>query len=573
MPLAPTHIWQRVRAGDPLPGLVLFALATIAALSVLPMATLFARALSDLDQGWASALGQVLSDGATWTALKNSLVTCGFGTALAILLGAGFAFLVTLTDVRAKAVLIFLFMLPMIIPPQVTALSWLQLTGPSSALLRAIGMAPGLGARNPLYSAEGITLLLGVQHAPMVFLALRATLVALPREAVEAARLSGAGRGRVWRDIVLPLSMPGLIAGGAVAFVSALGNFGIPAFLGIPANYYVLPTLVYQAMANFGTRVIADVAALSLVISVVVVAAILVQQALARRHDHRLVGLASAPLAFALGRARPLTELALWSVLVVILVLPLLALVAASLVPTFGVRLTTDTASIAAYAEVLLRQAATIRAIGNSLLLAGAAAILLIGIALPIAYLAARSRARGMRAVLALIDLPYALPGVVLGVACILLFLRPLPGLGVSIYGTAWIILFAYLAAFLSVAFKPIESGLAQLDPALEEAAQSAGAGFARRMRDIVLPTLAPAAAASAILVFLIAVNELTVSALLWSGGNETIGVMIFNLNDGGENAMASALSVVVVGLVLVLMTLLELMGRHLPRGAVPWRS
>ena len=48
--------------------------------------------------------------------------------------------------------------------------------------------------------------------------------------------------------IVLPLMTPPLVAGGALAFVSAIGNFGIPALLGIPAGYTVLPTLIYQRL-------------------------------------------------------------------------------------------------------------------------------------------------------------------------------------------------------------------------------------------------------------------------------------------------------------------------------------
>lgn len=98
-----------------------------------------------------------------------------------MLLGSSFAFAITLTDIRAKQSLVFCFMLPMMIPPQVTALSWLQLFGPASPLLSSFGMAPPLGSSHPLYSANGIALLLGIQHAPLVFLALRTSLVALAR--------------------------------------------------------------------------------------------------------------------------------------------------------------------------------------------------------------------------------------------------------------------------------------------------------------------------------------------------------------------------------------------------------
>src|SRR5690606_21721513 len=137
------------------------------------------------------------------------------------------------------------------------------------------------------------------------------------------------------------------------------------------------------------------------------------------------------------------------------------------------------------------------------------------------------------RAVDTLVDLPYALPGVVLAIACILTFMR-LPFTSVTLYGTLTIILLAYLSRFLVVMLRPVQASIRQLDPAMEEAAASAGAGLGRRLRTIVLPLAAPAAAAGAILVFLTAVNELTVSALLWSAGTETLGVVIFNLEDSG---------------------------------------
>ena len=553
--------------------LLILLLIVVCAFSILPVGRLLIEAFAQAGPGAQMPLVRALNSSATWNATLHSLYTSGLGTLISLVLGAGFGFLISLTDIRWKAALVFAFMLPMMIPPQVTALAWLQMTGPSSALLQALHLAPPLGSPNPLYSANGIALLLGVQHAPMVFLALRASLLTLPREAVEAARLSGASQARAWRDVILPLSSPGLIAGTAIAFVSAIGNFGIPAFLGIPASYYVLPTLIYQRMASFGTNIIGEVAALSIIIALIAIAGIALQYVIMRRRDYRLVGLASASLDFRLGRKRLAVEMVLWLIIAIILIAPLLALIAASLVPAYGVRLTFETMNLAAYGEVLFRQQATIRAITNSLVLATATAVILLVIAGPFGYFLAKYKSPLLKFVAALTEVPYALPGVVLAIASILLFLRPLPLIEVSLYGTLGIILFAYLARFMTVSIKPIQSSFEQMDPALEEAAQLAGARFLRRVRDIMLPLAAPAAAAGCILVFLISVNELTVSALLWSAGNETIGVMIFNLDDSGENAMASALSVVVVLLVLVLMLALELMGKRLPKGVIPWHN
>jgi iron(III) transport system permease protein len=548
-------------------------LIAIVLLSLAPSLRLLIEALSDLTQGRQSPLWQVLNSASTWRALWHSLYTSGLGMLIALVLGSLFAFAITLTNVRGKSWLVFCFMLPMMIPPQVTALSWLQLFGPASPLLKSIGMAPPLGSPQPLYSAEGIALLLGIQSAPLVFLALRTSLLSLPRELIEAARISGAKQTQVWGHIILPVTRSGLIAGGSMAFISSLGNFGIPAMLGIPAGYFVLPTLIYQRMASFGTGVLAEMAALSLLIGLLALAGVALQQHLMGRSRFGLGGHSGRSHDFTLGRWRTPVTATLVTILLIILVAPLLALIASSLVPAMGVPLNTETATLNAYAEVVGRQGATWRAVNNSLLLAGSAAVVLMLLSLPLAYRLQRLPERWRGVVLSAIEIPYALPGVVLAIACILLFVRPLPIINVALYGTLGLIFVAYLARFLVVCVKPVAASLAQLDPSLEEAAQLAGAGPWRRLGSIILPLVAPALFAGGLLVFLLAVNELTVSALLWSAGNETLGVLIFNLDEGGESVLASAVSVLVVIMVASLMLALSLLAPRLPKGVIPWQG
>ena len=545
----------------------------IVLLSLAPSLRLLIEALSDLGQGSQAPLWKVLNAASTWRALWHSVYTSGLGMLIALVLGSLFAFVITLTDMRGKAWLVFCFMLPMMIPPQVTALSWLQLFGPASPLLKSIGMAPPLGSPQPLYSAEGIALLLGIQSAPLVFLALRTSLLSLPRELIEAARISGARQTQVWGHIVLPITRHGLIAGAAMAFISSLGNFGIPAMLGIPAGYYVLPTLIYQRMASFGTGVLAEMAALSLLIGILALAGVALQQYWMNRSRFGLGGHSGRAHDFSLGRYRPLVTALLVGVLLVILVAPLAALAVSSLVPAMGVPLSVESITLNAYHEVIGRQGATWRAVRNSLWLAGGVALVLMLCSLPLAYRLQRLPPRLQQLTLSAIELPYALPGVVLAIACILLFVRPLPFINLALYGTLGLIFVAYLARFLVVCLKPVSASLAQLDPSLEEAAQLAGAGPWRRLITILLPLIAPSLFAGGLLVFLLAVNELTVSALLWSAGNETLGVLIFNLDEGGESVLASAVSVLVVIMVASLMLSLSLLAPRLPKGVVPWQG
>lgn len=550
-------------------GLVLL----VAILSLLPIGRLVVEGLAPGGQFSASSLGKALASQTTWTATANSLVTAIAGTVLAVLIGGVVALLATLTDIRARNAFTFCFVLPLMIAPQVTALAWLQLFGPSSTLLKLVGMAPGLGSRNPLYSREGIILLLGLQYAPLVFLTLRAGLRALPKELIEAGLAAGAGPLTVLRTVVLPLMTPPLVAGIALCFVSCLGNFGIPAFLGIPGNYVVLPTLIYQRLAGLGPGVLSEVAILSLLIGAIAMAGILLQDFMLRRRDFRITTTSSAARPFELGRWRGPVEVALWSFAVLVLALPFLGLITTSLIPAFGVPLNAGTATFANYAYVLLEHAAAKRAFFNSFMLSATAAVAIVLICVPLAYFIVWKRSRALRLLNMAAELPYAMPGVVLAIAAILLFLQPLPVFGVSLYNTVWIILFAYLARFLVLGLRPVVSGYLQIDRTLEEAAQIAGAGLPRRLVTIIFPLVAPAAVAGALLVFLTAFNELTVSALLWSSGAETLGVVVFSFEQGGDSTYASALAAITVLVTVALMLSTLTFAHKLPQGVLPWRD
>ena len=550
-------------------GLVL----VVGVLSVLPLARLLLEGIAPNGDLSGQAFARVLSSRTTWTATGHSLTTALGGTVLAVAIGGVVALVVSLTDIRGRNAFVFCFVLPMMIAAQVIALAWLQLFGPSSPLLKLIGLAPALGSRNPLYSAGGIIVVLGVQYAPLIFLTLRAGLRTLPRELIEAALAGGAGPITVLRTIVLPLMTPPLVAGIALSFVSCLGNFGIPALLGIPANYLVLPTLIYQRLAGLGPGVLSEVSVLSMLVGFIAIVGILLQDVMLRRRDFRISTTSSVARPFELGRWRLLVEIGLWSLSVMVLVLPLIALILTSLVPSVGVPLSSRTATLANYEFVLFGHDAARRALVNSFALSATAAIAIPLIAVPLAYFLVWRRSRLLRIVNLVTEMPYALPGVVLAIAAILLFLKPLPLLGFSIYNTVWIILFCYLARFLVLGLRPVISGYYQIDRTLEEASQIAGARLFRRLRSIIFPLLAPVASAGALLIFLTAFNELTVSALLWSSGSETLGVIFFSFAQGGDSTYAAALGTLTVLVTTALMLSTLFMAGRLPLGVLPWRD
>jgi len=219
-------------------------IAVIVVFSLLPMARLLVETVYPKGEFSLRSIHSGLGDPVVWKATRNTIVVGLGGTVFSVLLGVVVALVLTLTNIRSRQWLVLFFVTPLMIAPQVTALAWLQIFGPSSPMLHLIGMAPPLGTPNPLYSPQGIIMLLSIQYSPLVFLIVRAGLRKLPRELVEAAQSGGAGSFRVVFTIILPLMTPSIVAAAALTFVSCIGNFGIPAFLGIPANYLVLPTLI-----------------------------------------------------------------------------------------------------------------------------------------------------------------------------------------------------------------------------------------------------------------------------------------------------------------------------------------
>ncbi len=552
--------------------LVILLAACLVLLTLLPTGRLISAALTRAGEFMPTAALAEITSRAALRALVHSLETGVVSAILALALGLAAALAITLTDIRGRRVFSFLFVLSMMMAPQVVALAFIAATGPSSPLLNTLGLAPSPGTPNPLRSAGGIVAVLALHHAPLAFVTLRAGLRRIPRELVDAAAVDGASRLLVLTRIILPLMRGHIAAAGILCFVAGIGNFGIPALLGLPVNYLTLPTLIYRRLSSFGPSVIGDAAAVSLMLIVLTIIGLLVARRLTPGGDAKLEAGATVEGLWKVQRGGWALQVAMLLALLVVLVVPLASLVTAALVPTYGVGLGFNTLTFDNFTEVLVRQPVTARAFVNSLMFSGLAACLVAFLALPLGYVLARHGGKWRGLIEGLFDIPYALPGVVLALACILLLLKPLPLIEISLYGTPFIIIFAYVARFLPLALKPVTEAMAQFDPSIEEAASVCGAGPWERLRHILAPAAAPTMAAGALLAFLIAFNELTVSALLWSRGTETLGVVLFSLEEAGLVSAAAAVALAAVSVVALVMTVLDRMAELLPDDILPWR-
>ncbi len=580
MTLAAQTGWQTARPrpsrlGLALPGgLGLPLLVTVCAIlfGALPFLRLVAAAFAP---GWQfspeAALAEIGSRAAV-NATLHTLETAGLSAIGALLIGGSAAILLAVTDVRGKRTIAFALVFSMMIAPQVAALAFLSLLAPHSPILAFIGLSPAPGTPNPLLGRGGIALVMALHHAPLVAITLWTGLRSVPHSLIEAAQMEGAGPATIIGRILLPVLRPQIIAAALLAFVAGVGNFGIPALLGLPVNYLTLPTLIYRRLSSFGPAGLPDAAALSILVALVAAVGIAAGMLATRRAGGKVEIERPLEPFWTLGRARPIVLGGLLLLLTIKLGLPFLALLAEALTPALGVALSWQSLTFDKFAEVLLRQDVTVRAFRNSFLFAGSAAVILALAAIAFAYALERRMGRARRVVEAVIELPYALPGVVLAIACILMFLKPLPLLGVSIYATPFIILFAYLARFLPLALKAPLAAMAQIEAHHEEAAKLDGVTLWQMLRFIVAPILAPAAMVSALMVFLVAFNELTVSALLWSSGTETLGVVLFSLKEAGLAGEAAAVAISASGVILAAMLFLDLLAKRLPGNVLPWR-
>jgi len=504
---------------------------------------------SFLDAGVLSlkSYQKVFSYPSYYRALLNSVWISCATAAMCMVLGTLLAFLVIRTDLPGKKTLRTLLVLPYALPSFFAAIAWIQLLGPQGYLARLVLDVFGFAAVPwNIYSAGGIVFVLTVHYFILVFITVAGALERMDASLEEAARASGAGTGQIMRHITLPLVLPAIMAGGLLAFIGALANFGIPALLGMRARFFVLTTSIYYALAipDFGLAT-----ALSSMLVLVALVTMGLQFGIQRGESRFTVisGKAVHPSALKLRRIRHPLFLMTSVLVIFISILPILSMVLTAAMRYWGAPFTAANLTLQNFAYVLRFEAAQ-RAIMNSMFLGAVAATMAMFVGTVISYLHVKAKLRGSRVLDFLATIPYAVPHTVIAIAMILAWARP----PVSLYGTLWIILVAYLAVYLPFAVRTTNSTLQQVHDSLEEAAKASGAKLFPRLRDIILPLTRPGMIAGWILVFMPALRELTVSILLYAYHTETIGVVVYNLQDAGYREIAAALASIVMALLIL---------------------
>jgi iron(III) transport system permease protein len=402
----------------------------------------------------------------------------------------------------------------------------------------------------------------GLLWTPVVFLLMATPFRTMDPSLEESAAVSGSTAWQVFRRITFPLALPSGLAVLMLTFVRSLEAFEIPALIGIPAGVEVFTTKIYfQIREGFLPRY-GQASAYS-VILILLVALSLLPYYRVTRNTHKfttVTGRGFRPSRIALGSWRWLGAL-LMLILPAIQVLPLAAMLWASFLPYSRPpsHAALELVSLNNYAKTL-SDGTILRSVLNSFAVSFAAASGAVALTYLTAWLVVRSNLRSRWVLDQIAMVPLVFPGIVLGVAILKTYLAlPLP-----IYGTLWILVFAFTTRYLPYALRFCYSALLGIHRELEEGAAASGATWAQTARTIVIPLTLPALFAGWIYIFLITIRDLSIALLLYSPGSQVISVTIWELWENGHTGELAAFSLVVsAGTVLLAMLFHRLAERH----------
>jgi iron(III) transport system permease protein len=471
-------------------------------------------------------------------------------TVVAFVLGTYLAWLVERTNTPLRGFITLMMVLRLILPGILTTISWIFLASPRIGTLNR-WLQSLFGLDEPplnIYSMPGMIWVEAMDILPLVFLLMSAALRSMDPSLEEASLVAGKGIIRTTRSITLPLVLPAILATLILLFIRGIETFEVPALIGIPAQRFTFVVEVWRQSSttpsDFG------VAAVYATLILAFCSCLLWFYNRATRHADAfavVTGKAFRPRRTDLGAMKWVTLAGAVLIVALSLGLPMIILIWASLYPPFrGFQpITAEGFSLLSLDNyrAILDQDLVLRAFVNSTILglsSAAAVVLLMTI---VAWITVKTDIKGRKWLDHLSFAPIAIPAVAMGVAFLWLYLSvPIP-----VYGTIWILFLLYIARFTAVALRIMSASMTQLNNELTEAAEVAGASWWRSFRTITMPLLRPGMLAAFIFVLVHAYRELSASLLVYSYGNEPIGVAIFEIWENGSYGLLAAFGILVV--------------------------
>lgn len=487
---------------------------------------------------------KLITNPALWTAIRNSMVVAFWATFFSIVVGGIMAWAIARTDMPLRNLIRNLTIITLTTPPFLGAIAWIFLLGPGAGKINLL-LKDLLGLQTApvnIFSLGGITFVTFLYVYPFVVVNTASTLDNMDTSLEEASRMLGASTWRTAWKITLPLVTPAMLGGAILSFLESLALFGIPAVLGMSRGIFTLTTRIYQ-LFHYPPQ-FEQGAAMAVPLIVITAGLLIFQHLYLGRKQYVLIsGKGAQFYRIPLGKWRWVLMAFCLGVVSLSIFIPYFMLGLISLSKVWGAPVSLNNLTWDNYDFILFHYKLSRVSTFNSFYLALLAATIAVVLALIVAIISQRTALMGRQVLSFLVIVPFAIPGVAMAVAFLWAYVRP----PFVLYGTVWILLVAYVARRIPLAYMNCTSGLKELNVELEEAVRTLGGSWLKTIRAVTIPLLKGSIVAAWLLVFIVSFRELSSSILLYSPNNEVIAVTIFTLFEEGEFEALSALSVLLL--------------------------
>jgi len=499
----------------------------------------------------------------------NTAALAVVSTLLSLTIAGLFAFLIERTDMPFRNVAWGLMLIPMAVPGLLFAISWTFLLSPQIGLLNVwlrsflplFGLELTEGPLN-IYSLWGMIFLEGLRGVTTIFLMIVGAFRAMDPSLEEASKVSGASDRTTFIRVFIPLLTPAILSAGMYSFMTNLESLEIPIVIGLPAGIHVFPTYIYFTTQKFTPPEYGLSAALGatfLVVSILLVCWYLRVVADAGRFA-TVTGKGYRPRLIHLGKWRyPAFGLFLIYFILTIAA-PTLMLIFRSLLRYYTVpsRKAFSALTLENYRDVLATEG-ILTGTWNTLLVSAGTATLTMLLSVIAAWVIMRKRFKGRVLLDAIFFLPHSIPGVIIGIAFIFLYVQP-PLSHLRLYGTIWLIVLGFTVSYIAFGTRAMNAAVSQIHVELEEAGHVAGASWTTVLRTIVLPLLLPAFISGWIWVASHSLRAFSIPLMLSTRDSMVLSVIMWRMWDDGYPGQTTALGV----LLIAALAFLTLVGRLL---------
>jgi iron(III) transport system permease protein len=481
--------------------------------------------------------------------LHYALGTC----VVTFVIGTFLAWVTERTNTPFKKLFMVMALIPFIIPGILSTISWILLLSPKIGLINIVVKELLWLDAAPfnIYSMWGMIWAEAIHLYPLVFLLMSAAFRNMDTSLEEAALTAGSSTLTTFRRVTLPLMRPAMFSVLLIVFIRGIEAFEVPALIGVPAKISVFTTKIFLAIHQFPSDfgLAGSYAVTLLAISTV---GVLIYGRITRREERyaTVTGKGYRPRVIDLGGWKYVTCAISFAIFLLAVILPVFVLLWSSFIPYYGVpsRELMSKMTLANY-NYILSYPLALTAFKNSFYLSVGSATLVMLLTSIIAWVTVKTRLPGRALLDNMTFIPIAMPGIVLGVSLIWVYLT----LPIPIYGTIWVLLLAYITKFMPYGIRAASASMIQINRELEEASLTAGGTWFQTFRKVILPLLMPGFTAGWIYISIIALRELSTSILLYSYNSTVLSIMAFDLWEGGQYTYVCALGVLMVLLLVVM--------------------